>query len=446
MIVLFLPLLGAGRTLPADAQEPAPNILVIVTDDQRDGTMDVMPKTLDLFSTGVEFSDAVATTPVCCPSRASIFTGQYAHNHDVRSNADGEAQNLSHDTTVQYYLHERGGYRTGLVGKFLNGWDVNRAPPYFDEYAITRGGYYHSRFLLGVEGTQKVRWSRGYSTNFVKRKALRFLERSEASDVEPWLLFVTPFAPHGPSISPPRYWDAEVPPFEPDPAMLEDDLSDKPPQYSKYAKPFDYADQEGRRGRQMRALMPVDDMVERLRAELVKRGEEDTLIVFMSDNGYMWGEHGLTAKATPYAPSVDIPMFLKWDGHVVPGVDARLAANIDVAPTVLDAAGITPDHPVDGRSLLEVWDRSELLTEVYGAVSRPELRWASILSADFQYVEYYGGDETITTFREYYDLTADPYQLENLLGDAESANDPNVADLSTRLARYRVCPLLTPCP
>src|SRR5687767_5874898 len=114
--------------------ETRPNVLIIVTDDQRaDDTMAVMPETVDYFSSGVTFPNAIATTPVCCPSRASIMTGRYAHNHNVRSNAASEAGRLDQDTTLQRDLRTAG-YRTAIAGKYLNGWNINQAPPYFDQF------------------------------------------------------------------------------------------------------------------------------------------------------------------------------------------------------------------------------------------------------------------------------------------------------------------------
>jgi arylsulfatase A-like enzyme len=446
-VALVVPILASHS--PARGQTPPPNILVIVTDDQRAGpeTMAVMPKTSKYFvDEGVEFTNAIATTPVCCPSRASIFTGRYAHNHNVRSNAETEAGNLNQETTVQHYLQDKAGYRTGIVGKYLNGWDITVPPPHFDEFAITRGGYFKGRFGVGVDGVQKVRRDFGYSTNYVRRRATRFINRAESNDDQPWLLFVTPFAPHSPSTPPPRYEHAPVPKFELNPGMLEEDLSDKPPQYLDYETAFDRKLQNSRRHRELRTLMPVDDMVQRLMKTLRRTVEPNTLVFFMSDNGYMWGEHGLSAKATAYDPSISIPLMMRWEGHLLPAQDPRLAANIDITPTILEATGVSPDTSLDGRSLLQQWDRNSILTEVYGAISRPELRWASILSHDYQYVEYYGDDETITRFREYYDLANDPWQLENLLGDDDSSNDPDIAALSTQLATYRTCPLLIPCP
>src|SRR5687767_14354052 len=162
---------------PGRAQTPIttpPNVLIIVTDDQRDDTLSVMPDTVDYFADGVTLSNAIATTPVCCPSRASIMTGRYAHNHNVRSNAETEAGRLDQETTLQRDL-SKAGYKTGIVGKYLNGWDITQAPPYFDEFAITRAGYYGARFGIGRKDRRVVKRTSGYSTNFVRRWADRFI-------------------------------------------------------------------------------------------------------------------------------------------------------------------------------------------------------------------------------------------------------------------------------
>ena len=445
VVALFAALPGASR--PARAQEAPPNILIVMTDDQRaDHTLGVMPETTKYFEgKGTTFSNAMATTPLCCPSRASIFTGRYAHNHKVRNNGTGAARALDQETTSQYYL-QQAGYRTGIFGKYLNGWDLANPPPYFDEYAIMKRGYYSTLFGLQRNGTHIQREVSGYTTSFISHKAADFIKNSEADDDRPWLMYVTPFAPHHPAMPLPRHWFDPVPDFEPNPAMLEEDLSDKPPQLEGYTEPFDEARLTYKRERQLRTLMAVDELFENVTDALEDAEETNTLVIFMSDNGFMWGEHGFIRKGLPYLPSLRIPLMMRWDGQVLSGIDERLAANMDIAPTVLDAANVTPDHDVDGKSLLEEWDREEILTEVFGYESRPDVYWASILSLDFQYVEYYEGTETVPLFREYYDLNNDPWQLENLFGDGDLLNDPDFASLSSRLAGYRKCPLLNPCP
>ncbi|MBA3429894.1 MAG: sulfatase-like hydrolase/transferase, partial [Actinobacteria bacterium] len=141
----------AGDFDPVSAQASArPNILIILTDDQRaTGTMWVMPKTRAIFgSGGTRYNNAVATTPLCCPSRASIFSGRYAHNHGVVSNASAGA--LNQDLTIQAQLR-RAGYRTAVAGKFLNGFPSS--PPHFDRWAVHRGRrYFDATFDLdGIE-------------------------------------------------------------------------------------------------------------------------------------------------------------------------------------------------------------------------------------------------------------------------------------------------------
>lgn len=441
---LAIPAGIAREPSPARAQETRPNILVIMTDDQRvGGTFRVMPETRRYFNSGLSFANTFATTPLCCPSRASIFTGQYMHNHQVSSNRRKHARLLDHTTTLQYYL-QQSGYRTGIFGKYLNGWDVVDPPPYFNEYAITKHGYYFSRFGLGRDGQHRVEDITWYSTDFLARKAEGFLERSETVDEIPWLMYVTPYAPHDPAIPARRHTGTPVPELRLNQAMLEEDLSDKPPRYQEAAASFDWLLVERRRARQLRSLMAVDELISRLTSALEQAGEDNTLVFFMSDNGYLWGEHRLHRKGVPYLSSVRIPLMLRWDGQILEGVDERLAANIDIAPTALDAAAVTPSHDVDGRSLLEAWDRDEVLIEMSPDRTRPQ--WASVVSDGYQYVEYYGGDESVPVFREYYDLLVDPWQLNNLLADETPMNDPNTAALSARLASYRTCPLATPCP
>jgi arylsulfatase A-like enzyme len=446
--LLSLPSVGSPHR--AEAQGEQPNILIIVTDDQRaSGTMmrSVMPFTRRVFGNGgTRFARAFATTPLCCPSRASIFTGQYVHNHRARQEDQGKR--LNQESTVQYYL-QNAGYRTAIFGKYLNGWDVTVAPPYFDRWAtFSRGlvfgsnGYYDLPF--NVQGRMKTIGR--YSTNYIANKATTFIQSTEADDARPWLLYVAPFAPHYPAVPHPLYADAPVRRFRPSPAMLEKDRTDKPPFVQKASRSLDGV--RRLRRQQLRTLMSVDDLVERIFAEIWNGGEgRRTLAFFMSDNGFLWREHGMTGKRVPYTDSIRIPLYVRWPGHVVAGgVDGRIGGNIDIAPTILEAAGITPRLPMDGRSLLGSWDRDRILTEFWNAPGVPT--WASIRGPSYQYVEYYESDGTTINFKEYYDLSRDPWQLTNLLGDQDPDNDPPpelLVELSDQLAADRLC-VGTACP
>jgi arylsulfatase A-like enzyme len=259
------------------------------------------------------------------------------------------------------------------------------------------------------------------------------------------------FAPHKPRVAEPKYAEATFTPWPGNPAVNED-VSDKPGYVRWRPLVADSAIQQ-MRTEQLRTLMSVDDMIDRLLTTLQMQGELDnTLVIFLSDNGYMWGEHRLSdIKFVPYAESVQVPFFARWPGRLAAGMhDDRFVANIDIKPTVLAAAGITPDpaYPIDGRSFLSEGGRTRALTEYfYDDANSPNIyTWASIRTPTYQYIENYdqpalnGG-----TFREYYDLINDPWMLTNLYRDGNPANDPPIAPLSSALAADRACSGAT-CP
>jgi arylsulfatase A-like enzyme len=188
--------------------------------------------------------------------------------------------------------------------------------------------------------------------------------------------------------------------------------------------------------------MSVDDLVEDLFSALEALGEQETIAIFTSDNGYLWGEHGIGRdKRFPYSGSVRVPLLLRWPGHVEPGgSDARLAASVDIAPTILTAAGIVVDPAdIDGTSLLDPGVRTRVLQEYWRSPDAPYLPgWAALRRAGSLFVEWRDDDGTLL-FREYYDLVHDPYERRNLLGDQDPRNDPDVDRLSRALARLSRC-------
>ena len=440
---------------PGDARElasrDAPNVLIILTDDQRADSLEVMPDTSRYFKDGgTQFPQAFATTPLCCPFRAAMFSGRYAHNNGVRLNTDGFK--LDQEATMQRYLQDAG-YSTGITGKFLNRWPIDDAPPHFDEWAIFSPNVENRAYVnveFNVDGEVDI--VPQYSTGFIEDQAVRMLNDFETDDDRPWLLFVTPFAPHTPFLPEPKYANAPVPEWSSNPAVGESDRRDKP----QFIQERLFSPKEGLevRTKQLRTLMSVDDLVERVMGRLEALGEnENTMAFYMSDNGYLWGEHGAVEKKLPYTPSINIPFYLRWPRAFEPGtISDRFVTTVDIAPTILDAASVDlPRDPVmDGTSLLADDPGALALVEHWrNNQVRTAPTWASLRTTRYQYIEYYDRDEDTIIFSEYYDLTDDPFQLVNLLGDDDATNDPSprlVERLGDRLEALRTCAGPVACP
>ncbi len=453
-------LLGTSLLIACDAGEAVrqgrpegttsrPNVLIIVTDDQRsDGTLAVMPSTRRWFVRGgVTFTRAYATTPLCCPSRASVFTGRYAHNHRVRNN--GASLRLDQSTTIQHAL-QGAGYLTGIVGKYLNGWPLQRNPPFFDRWAVFRHGYFNVQSNLNGS----LRQVPGYATDALSRMAGSFLRRAEQRDERPWYLYVAPPAPHPPFQPEASYRKAKVPPERLDRAMQEKKVGDKPSFLREREVGDDvppYLRPPGRlrakaatiRRLQLRTLMSVDDLVERLMNDLGALGERDeTLAFFTSDNGYLWGEHRSLSKRLPYTPSLQVPFLARFPPRLEGGTESdRPTLNIDIAPTVADAAGLPASaEGMDGVSIFDRAERPQLLFEHWGSQKRGHVpTWFSVRSDAYQFVRYQTSRGQV---REYYDLKTDPWQLHNLLGDADPSNDPapaHIRRLDKLLSRLKEC-------
>ncbi len=349
---------SAGQTalspaVPVAIQNPRPrDIVLILTDDQRFDLMGYMPLTdAALTSETVRFDQAVATTSLCCPSRSSILTGQYAHNHGVLTNSlpNGGASKFDPSSTIATWLTQAG-YRTALLGKYLNdyqllspavppGWADFEAfvPPQFYDYSLNVNGVLTSYGAIPAD----------YSTDVLTAKAEQFIGGTNPR--QGLFLYLTPFAPHAPATPAPGDIGAfsGVAPWRP-PSFDEADVSDKPAWIQALPRltPAKVAAGDSLRQRQLESLQAVDRMVSRVIAALKQSGRwPHTLLVFSSDNGYSWGEHRwLDVKSCPYQECIRVPLWIR-----APGLGARhdtsLAANIDLAPTIAEWAGSRRSRP-----------------------------------------------------------------------------------------------------
>lgn len=427
------PVASRAAGTPRTRSDDRPNILLVLTDDQPKETDWALRQTLDwLGGHGTTFARAHANTPLCAPSRASIMSGRYAHNHGLLDTR--HPYHLDQRATVQRQLHEAG-YRTGLFGKYLNYWHTGDDPPHFDEWLLQEPvRYYNGHY--NDHGT--VRNIRGYNTTVIKNRTLDFIERSRSDD-RPWFAYVATRSAHEVNIPERKYAHTRVPDWKGRPSVFEPSKGDKP-HYLRDAH-HGFAEGKALRARQLRTLLSVDDAMRDFRDKLRELGQLDnTLVLFTSDHGLCWGDHGWLRKSVPYRPSLEVPFHLSWPsgGLGTPRTDDRLTGHVDIAPTLLAAAGITPDTPHDGHSLLDTGnDRTHLLAEWWWNQQdrQPIHTWASYIGKSEQYTEYYRtrldtdglprGDGKIQ-FREYYDLRADPYQLRNRLHGATEAAEQHL--------------------
>jgi arylsulfatase A-like enzyme len=415
-----------------------PNILIIVTDDERAvGTLGVEPTVRSwLKSGGTTFNHAYATTPLCCPSRASIITGLYAHNHGITGSADTRSNLRAVDAMSIFPSFRSGGYKVGLYGKYLNSWGLDDdgslnpgawTPTGLDDYAIVPGGgSWHND--MRIDGS--ARWdvngtairSPKYSTSFIRDSALSFIEENDAADdPQPWLAFIAPIVPHRPATPENKYMAAPVPDWQLTPAQREKDRTDKPAWLRRIA-PRGMTGIRSFRLNQLRTLMSVDDMVSDIRAKLVELGEGDnTIVIYTSDNGLAWGEHGRVGKQTPYLESVGVPLYIRGPGIRAGGVRQDMVALLDLAPTLLTAAGIPYPRDFDGHDMFDGHSRRRLLLEYDSAPGLGGVpSWRAVIATGtgsaapaYEFIRYLRIDGSRLE-DEAYNLANDPWQLSNL--------------------------------
>jgi arylsulfatase A-like enzyme len=402
-----------------------------------------------------------------------------------------------------------------MFGKYLNNWNLSSGPSNFDLWSIYNNGPHshyrpagdtqscdsmnpaanlgldciNQRTKLGGTSSQTSAPVGQFETHYLFGQVQNFLSLADKNDARPWFMDVAPTLPHPPLCEPPvtladctdfepgkydraTHPEPYVPTFNPGENYLESDVSDKP-DYIKL-KPCPATDsacraavdaaQRKRREVQFRMLKSVDDLVDDIFNELTAKNEiNDTLVFYISDNGYLWGDHWLGGKPYPYMQDIRTPMFMRWSAPTRLGGtpftnqttrnDTRIVANVDLAPTVMNAVGISADKPMDGRDLYGAWQRDRSLTEGW-ALGQDPTPWAATMTPRppgsdtttpyYHYIENYLSPSRV--FHEYYDLRTDFNEDRNLYGGDgqwgggdDLAGAPDPGPLSTKLAEDRSC-------
>jgi N-acetylglucosamine-6-sulfatase len=429
---------------------PNPNFVFILADDMRKDDLKYMPKTRWLLQdNGMSFTRAYVSNALCCPSRATIMRGQYAHNTGVWTNRntsvggwEGYRTNGNENDNIATRL-KAGGYRTALIGKYFNGYEnTTYEPPGWDHWFAKchRKGYFdydvNDNGIIRHFGTDES----DYSTDVFRRQTQTFIASSVAQG-QPFFAYVAPSAPHLTAIPAPRdehaFDDERAPRL---PSFNEADVSDEPPWIQQLPQLSDRvkARMNGRHEKRAESLQALDDLVEGVVNKLRNSGLlNNTYIVFTSDNGWHHGEHRIPwSKARPYEESSRMPLLVRGPGVAAGSYTAKLALNTDYFPTFTDLAGLQTPSYVDGRSLVPVlkgnattWRNSILLEAVATAEGGSTPDYYGIRTSDgWKYIEYGGGR------RELYNLGADPYELSN---NYNAGAPPS--HLASRLQRLKNC-------
>jgi arylsulfatase A-like enzyme len=441
--------------VPSSSQRAgAPNIILIIGDDLDANPIAFMPNLQALLvAQGTSFANYFVNVSLCCPSRASMLRGQYAHNHQVLTNRSPNGgyerfRDLGHESSTVAAWLQGAGYRTVLIGKYLNGYpdhDSTYVPPGWDEwYGVIKGHYINYDVNENGRVVEYGTAPEEYETDVQAQKALDFIRR--AAGAQPFFIYLAPYAPHGPARPAQRHRSAFPDAVAPrPPSFNEQDLSDKPAWMRSLPllTDSDIADIDVRYRERLQSLLAVDEMIKSLVDTLAAMQQLDnTYIFFTSDNGYQLGEHRRKlTKNTAYDGDIRVPLIVRGPGVPAGAVIEHMGVNIDLAPTFADLAGASAPDFVDGVSLvpllgssqpaLKDW-RQALIVEHWRSPSDEDVvpEYHALRTIDYLYVEYDTGE------REMYDRRRDPYELQSL---HETAAPELLDELASQLAILREC-------
>ncbi len=442
----------------AAGQAARPNIVFILVDDLRHDALSCAghpflktPNVDRLAAQGTRFSNAFVTTSLCSPSRASILTGTYAHVHGVRGN---EGQDPDPALSTFPALLQKSGYRTGYVGKWHMAPKADPRPG-FDYWLsfMAQGVYVNPKLNENGRDFQ----AEGYMTDLLTEYATRFIK--EADKDKPFCLYLSHKAVHGDFVPAPRHAKAMADARFPEPPNYRDDLSGKPawqrllrvrgaafkrpppatiPAAAEVSKWDPRPESRPRVIDYLRAMLAVDDSVGAVTKALQEAGRLDnTIIVFMGDNGFFHAEHnGMGDKRLAYEEALRVPLLAAGPGVAAGKVCPAMVLNIDIAPTLLSRAGVSVPEVMQGRdasALLAGKDvpwRDSFLYEYFQERQYPGFpTMLGVRTQDAKYVRY----PEIQDIDELYDLKADPAEMRNLATDP--AAKPRIERLGRELER-----------
>jgi arylsulfatase A-like enzyme len=433
-IAVLAVVVGADPEVGA-AKPERPNIIVILSDDQQNSTLNAMPYTKSRDD-WVKFNSAMVNTALCCPSRSTLLTGLTSDHTGIVSNS--ETALFNGQSTIADWLDESG-YQTGFVGKYLNEFPWEEAadfvPSGWDYWASYSGNQGYYDYTLNDNGTLvEEHGLESYSTDVFTEKMVEYI--TSADSEQPFFGLVSFFGPHSPWSPAPRDREAKVKKLRETEAFFEKNVKDKPSWVQGLPIP-DLAEVREDRVRHQRAMLAVDDGVRAIFKALRQKGElKNTVVVYTSDHGIGLGDHRYTKKTCGYEICSRVPLLIR-----APGVEGRtesaLVGNIDFTPTFADYAGIKTGKPVDGRSLKSVIDGRRAVRHKDGIYLRRgqgnrDRVFAGLRTEKWKLLNYGKVEE-----RELYNLSRDPNEVRNLLATKRSKWERKADQLYEQLQTLR---------